>query len=227
MRFDQQQLEWIRLHDRFHRNCQIDYNSLAAPFVSVHDPRVSDSSAPTILLIGKATARDWFAASYEHWRSRSALDRLAERRSVTIDFITNPNYRRARSSGFWQMWKRLKDVTGGAVIWSNVAKIGTRRGNPNWRLVEAEAELAIATLKAEVEQYKPRLIFFVTGYFARYEVVVPFLAASMNTVQNEHGIFLRRGGGKGNPAVLWTGHPERKHRDTIERWLKEVRRLLR
>jgi hypothetical protein len=227
MTLGQQEIKWIRLHDRFQTTCPVNCDQLAAPFLSVPDPTDSDPLAPAVLFVGKATRGDWFANSYVDSRSRTAQSRLKERRGVTTDFLKNPAFERYRSSGFWQMWKRVKALTGGAVIWSNVAKIGTKQGNPSWQLVEAEADLAIATLKAEVAHYRPRLIIFVTGEFARFEVVTKLLGVPKETSQDKHGIFLRRRGEPRNPAVLWTGHPERRDGDTIDRWLKEVRGLLR
>lgn len=226
MTLDRLQKEWIRSHDRFRKDCPVRFSDVAAPFVSVGDPDVSGNSSPTILFVGKATGGDWFSGRYAQKVSMPLSDRLAERRETTSRFLTARRYAHNRATGFWRMLQALKEDTRGTVIWSNVTKIGTRRGNPPPALVEVEADLAIATLRAEVEDYDPQLIIFVTGYFARFEVVAPFLHVRKRTDHDSHWIFHCRRRAPGKPAALWTGHPQGKSRDVVDLWLKEARRLL-
>ena len=221
---DEAQTAWIELHDRL-RDLPKNQGRLAAPFVSTPDPTPYDHSRPAVMLVGQATRGEWFAPNYERVRSRPLPERLRERRLATANFLTNPVYAKHRRSAFWRVLGRLKSLAGGQVIWSNVAKIGIRSGNPDWRLVVAQADLATATLQAEIDHYHPKLVVFVSGYLGRHEVLAPLLNIAREQSSDRNGIFHIRYPERNRPALLWTCHP-RSTRANPCAWLEVVTELL-
>lgn len=225
MKLYQAYAEWLALRDQLVEAPTPETSGLAAPFFSVPDPTPSNPTSRPIMFIGKATNRNWFIDSYEDSRSLKIAKRIEERRSVTKTFLTDPQYRQHRISRFWRMWKKLREMTEAPVIWSNAAKIGAGTGNPGCETVERQAELAISTLRAEVNEYKPRMLIFVTGYFARYEIVAPFLGLPLDQEKDSRGTFYTRRRSGDEPAVLWTGHPGWPGAP-IGHWVEEAVELL-
>jgi hypothetical protein len=217
MELDELYLRLIRvtypeLDDRFP-------SRLAGPFLSIEDPTDQDPNAPRILLVGKATDGAWELKSF---LSTNVESQLHERREQTKAFLLSPKSR----PGFWTLWRALKAETGGAVIWSNVTKIGARTGNPDWKIVQAQADLSIEILRAEIETYRPALLFFVTDVFARHEIVSKLLDVPRDTEADSNGIFLARERKDGAPAVLWTAHPGRKPSALRSQWVERALDLL-
>jgi hypothetical protein len=226
MTLNQMQKKWITFHDELCKGFAQNRCKLAAPFLSVADPTPCANSTPAIMLVGQATRGDWFYPKYEPKLLLPISERLLERRRATSAFLTDGAYARNRRSAFWIMWRRMKNLTRGPVIWSNVAKVGTWAGNPPWRVVAAQSNLAIATLNAEIETYNPRLIVFVTGYFGRHEIVSKLLKVSRDLTEAPNGIIYSRVRTRTRPAVLWTGHPRARQRQTLSKWHAKIDRLL-
>ncbi len=226
MKLYQVYAEWLALRDQLVEAPTPETSGLAAPFFSVPAPTPSKPTSRPIMFIGKATNGEWLSESYENCRSRLISDRIEERRNATKAFLTENKYKRYRGSGFWRMWKALKERTGAPVIWSNAAKIGAKNGNPSWEALEPQAELAINTLHAEVSEYRPQMLDFVTGYFARHEVVAPFLGLPIDQEKDSRGIVFTHRRSGDEPAVLWTGHPGRQGTQVIEQWVEEAVGLL-
>lgn len=226
MKLYQAQSEWLTLYNQLAETPIPGTFRAAAPFFSIPDPTPYNLASRPVLLVGQATRAGWFADSYENSRSQSISERVEERRCATKNFLTESEFKRYRNSGFWRMWKKLKRKTEAPVIWSNAAKIGALTGNPPWKAVDAQAELAICTLHAEIDEYKPQMLIFVTGYFARHEIVAPFLGLPKEIEKDGHGLIYTRKRNRDKPAILWTGHPGRQSSSTVEQWLDEALRLL-
>lgn len=67
-----------------------------------------------------------------------------------------------------------------SIIWSNVAKIGSREGNPEGILLSAQKDLAERTMRREIEEYDPVLVVFATSKYAG-DVIKRALTSPMMT----------------------------------------------
>jgi hypothetical protein len=52
------------------------------------------------------------------------------------------------------------------LVWSNLCKIGQIRGNPSDKLVDEQFDLAVETLRLEIQTYGPKIVLFVTDEYA-------------------------------------------------------------
>ena len=128
---------------------------------------------------------------------------------------------------FWSFARRLNSLTGGNsdelenIAWSNLCKIGTRYGNPGDDLVEAQADLAIATLRQEWTELNPTLIVCVAEGYQEHLIyrafeVIQNINDGFNVVTTSSGKFWVRSALNGMPAFLWMKHPQGKPREYIE-----------
>jgi hypothetical protein len=221
---------WIELFDElFH----IDGAQIAAPFFSV-----PATQARSILYVGKATAKDWNRVDFcSQPPFENMKERREQRRECTKNFLIEhaPRY----NSGFWHFAKELnaeaakkwnQRVTSAFqhITWTNICKIGALKGNPRGFLMEKQRDIAVETLRLEIELYKPQLICFVTWDYA-FDLVKKVIGdpndASWDQTESEEWIWWRKATGK-LPAIVLSGHPERKSTKTRERWLKRVWSLL-
>lgn len=213
------QLEWIEKFDEMWS--QDDDRELAAPFLSVGDHLGEPTGVGPILLVGKATDKDWQLNKFLSTSGRPLQERVDDRRAVTRNHLA---YRHEhQSSAFWRFWKSLHDI-GSPVIWTNLAKIGVIRGNPEHKHLAAQAELACRTLRAEIAEYLPSLVV-IAGDYAKSEIVLPVFGKRSDWSESDDFEFcwIERIGS--DPAVLWTDHPERKLKVRVQRWLKKAREL--
>jgi len=197
-------------------------DKLAAPFLSVADSLAEPSGIGTILLVGKATKGDWKLDKFEA-QSGSPIDiRIEKRRKATRDHLDAEKDN--QSSAFWRFWMSLHQI-GSPVIWTNRAKIGVVKGNPSGANLRAQVELARDTLNAEVAEYGPSLVVIV-GDYAGDEIICPvFGLIGEWKKDNDDGVWwIDRT--DSSPAVLWTGHPERKRGEQVARWLDRARALV-
>ncbi len=130
------------------------------------------------------------------------------------------------SGPFWSFAKRLSRLAKGnpeelgRIAWSNLCKIGTVTGNPDNALVNAQAELAVETLRQEWVELEPTLIVCVAmGY--QEQLVYQALGV---TQDHEDGFeevpcngssLWRRPALDGMPAFLWMKHPQGKLHDYL------------
>lgn len=216
------QIEWIRLHDQL--GDSFDGQLLAAPFFSMPDDSRVEGQERPILLVGQATAGCWGIEDFGKARAKSVRECVAERLSCTAGHLEWRKNADQKPSAFWRFRSGLEQISK-VVIWTNLAKIGVQEGNPKWRLVRMQSELACRTLDAEVELYNPSLIVLVTGDFGRHEVVWPMFGrrdawqsdAVTGYRWQERSVF-------GIP-VLWTGHPGMKLATDLQQWLRKAREL--
>jgi hypothetical protein len=96
---------------------------------------------------------------------------------------------------------------------------------PSGKLLEAQRDLAVKTLREEIETYRPRLVVFVTGCFAEALVreVVYDLQDTSREKENVDLWWRRRTNSL--PAMLWTRHPQGARRDFLDQCLNVVRKL--
>jgi hypothetical protein len=220
MSFADCQRAWIGKFEEM-RKADIDLE-LAAPFLSVLDGLQQPTGAGSVLLVGKATDKDWRLGDFLLASRRSTEERIQERRAATRDHLASE--RRRQTSAFWRFWRSLHEV-GSPVIWTNLAKIGVTRGNPGHKHLTAQATLACQTLNAEVAEYRPSLIV-IAGDYARFEIVHPVFGgrAAWREPDDFEFCWIERKGPA--PAVLWTDHPERKLKARVERWLEKSAELV-
>jgi hypothetical protein len=197
---------------------------LAAPFFSVKTDATNRAQRP-ILLVGKATHKDWCLKSFEEALELSIPERLEGCRKTTQKWLELQ--RQSQSRMFWRFWKQIYDI-GPQVIWTNLAKIGTLKGNPPLNCIQDQSDLACRTLNAEVEEYKPQLIVLVSAGFAVREIVYPaFNTRSRNQWQEfkleDKDDYCQLKGVPGRPTVLWFNHPQLKSAKLKNLWLEKIR----
>jgi hypothetical protein len=214
--------KWI---EKFYeiRNRFNDTPALAAPFLSVSDPRDKPAGVGPILLTGKATAGDWGLDRFLSNEGQSFEQQAEERRASTLRHLC---YRGDhQTSAFWQFWKKLHEI-GSPVIWTNLVKIGVTHGNPNSRLIEEQCELAHLTLKAEIAEYKPALVVLVSSDFAKDQIVYRIWPQKTWGISDFDGTCWIRKDGE-IPPVLWTDHPQGKPPERSAHWLEKANWLMR
>ncbi len=233
---DSLERKWIELFDEL--RCAADTkDKIAAPFLSI---RAAEERS--ILYVGKATAKDWYrddsAFGPPHPINKEAMDaRVKERYECAQEFVQNvaPTY----NSGFWQFarelsaeaakkWKVPFESPLQHITWTNICKIGALKGNPRGLLFSKQRDLAIETLREEINLYKPQLICFVTWNYA-WDLVREVFGDSTDEfwdqARNDEWIWCRRPR-DGMPTALLTGHPERKPENLRKKWLNTARELL-
>jgi hypothetical protein len=103
------------------------------------------------------------------------------------------------------------------ITWTNICKIGTLKGNPSGFLLKEQSDLAIETLRHEIELYNPQLICFVTWDYG-WNLVKAALGdpsdASWDQTGNAESIWYKPPK-SGLPGALLTGHPERKRTEQM------------
>ncbi len=207
---------------------------LAAPFLSVAPPAYRPGSPGTIMLVGKATSGDntlGEAPIHDRYNLAAVQERY---RAVIEDQLT-----RAYTSPFLNFAERLSkkglQYTIGKLqpfdnlIWTNLTKIGTRKGNPAGSLTGAERHLIAETLAAEIKIYRPRLVVVTTGFY-RFGLVREILTALSGEDGKDQMYSASRLWAKtktaNGPAYLWTMHPQGKRAVTLEDWITEADALM-
>lgn len=204
---------------------RIDPKELAGPFVSVRPPN-HDALVPLVLYVGKATDGCWYRKEF------LARGDLEERRERTTRFLQEDAL--SGSTDFWrfgnQLSRLMAEKSGRKIqalqnlVWTNLSKIGVLEGNPKHPLRKAERDLAIETLRLEIDFYHPNLIVFVT---ADYEGDLINAAVgdpgeiSWHKERAKQGIWWREARDL-MPTMLWTYHPERKKQELRELWLQRA-----
>lgn len=214
--------KWIKLHDDLRKK----HFNLAAPFFSVPHPMESTTPIRPVLLVGKATDGCWYLEEYDKKHNLPVEERVTERLDTTRAFLQNCVLTGEANSAFWKFWNCLQSIDDAPAIWTNIAKIGDRTTNPDENLLKEQEALAISTLRAEIEVYKPRLIVVVTGDFAGRQIVEPvFNPDGANWEKDKSGQWpfwwLKQ-----VPPVLWTYHPQGKSNNELERWCSKAKELL-
>jgi hypothetical protein len=222
---------WLEKWDEM-REISRPHVTLAAPFTSVD---VDRQLPQTIMLVGKATHGNWCMDSFEKARSKSELERVQERKDATINFLKDcaPTY----PSAFWGFYRDLSKSIRANTIWTNIAKIGVCRPqgekksiNPSGPFLKAQKELAIETLAAEVLEYAPDLVLFVTAGDDPLDGIVTLVCGSEREWEKKsllagNPVWIRRRS-TNHPPVLCTGHPGYKSGAVRKAWIMETSELM-
>lgn len=215
-------LEWIELHKVLDKSMN---GRVTAPFFS---SAAFDHPQYCVLLVGKATAGDYWLGSYKRALRESPETAMRERLRRNREFLSGGGNR----GPFWRFVERVAelrpDLGWDGVIWSNVAKIGCLKGNPSGPLLSAQEDLARRTLVQEVREYKPAVVVFVTANYADEIINDAFGFTSAGWESSPKGtpdpeVWLKRGS-RDFPKVrfLWVRHPQGKTRRQIDYWTQKT-----
>lgn len=222
MRLSELQEKWIQLYDEL--GGAFDSHVLAAPFVSVPEDSGVAASARQILLLGKATDSGWDNEHFNSMKDPSLTERLEERRRFTLKHLKDIRDGNLNSSSFWRFRNSLESICS-QVIWTNLAKIGFEKGNPNLSFIKIQEELARQTLQAEMEEYKPVLVVLVTNKFAAEEIAHPVFGHRDSWEQPDDSMWFKEAT-QTEPPMLWVDHPGFKLKKKLDRWLEKARKLV-
>lgn len=224
--------EWIELHEILERDFKREKNPNrrpTAPFLSAAGKTKREGG---ILVVGKATDGDYWSHDYRDALQRSLDDAIDDRLELNRRFVRCEGNRRA----FWKFLCGLVDRDADpdldGVIWSNVAKIGSRKGNPSGRLLSAQRDLAGRTLIEEVREYRPQLVVFVTANYADKIISDAFGFTDAGWKNSPKGApdrevwWLRHSPDFPKARFLWVQHPQGKTREQIDYWTKKARKLI-
>ena len=218
------------MHDELCASYDPEGRYLAGPFLSTPDPDQVEDTHFSIMLVGQATKGNWFLPQFEECRERklSIEDRVMQCREHTLDFQADGHYRKFKNSDFWRFMRDLKEALDTQVIWTNLAKIGLQYGNPRGQVLSDQSDLAIATLRAEVREYRPQLVVLVSGGFAVKEIVYPTFDTRTRNEWQEFQLeakddYCLLESTKIHPTILWFNHPRGKSGHAKNRWIEIIR----
>jgi hypothetical protein len=209
--------EWIKLHSSLEER----YKGVAAPFLSAASKKKRQRR---ILVVGKATAGDWWLGSYRKSLVRSTDEAIRDRLSRNRELVRSEGNHGAFWRFFCALVDRDSDPEFDGVIWSNFAKIGTKSGNPGKSLLSAQSDLAERTLRREITEYKPALVVIVTGTYAG-EFINHALERT-NRDWKKSGKDRDTWWTKGKPSFLWTRHPQGAGKQEADFWIDKARNLM-
>jgi hypothetical protein len=223
--------KWDEMQSIKHRTI-----TLAAPFLSVDIRPVPPPyiEPKVILYVGKATHQDWWLDRFLSARNWSIANRIRERKLTTMWFLDE--YPQNQNSAFWQFSRALSESVDAKIVWTNIAKIGVKRPsdekktiNPFQEFLEAQKDLAVETLFAEISEYEPDLVVLVTGGDRPYrQLCMDAFHGWGNwtecSVNDDSVQFIRRSGA--HPPVLLVSHPAIKATSEIAGWVAKARQLL-
>jgi len=230
------QIECIALYHRLTTENTANKDYYAAPFLSCEPSGYFSTSGKKILFVGQATDRQYF---FDEFHSASTVDgpngynsQLIERRSApkkVFDAVETET----RKSAFWTLAQKLSELgfrNADAkrsfmenLVWSNVAKIGAKRGNPTKKFLKPQIELSKETLRAEIAYYKPDIIYVAHSSFGE-EIVNKddkSVFGSDGWIKDHDDIWYRREG-KNGPIIFASDHPGRKRKLLPSKWLSVV-----
>jgi len=230
------QAEWIKTWDKLAEYGSLDQNKFAAPFLSIEPEGYRNFKGTKILFIGQATMGDFYLDKFLNaakiFGSNRFESRVAERLDRSREFFTwqaKGNY----SSDFWRLGNELSIIGSNELptknsnmmnlVWSNIAKIGVKKGNPKGKYLDFQIDLAIETLFAEISYYSPDLIYIAHGVFGAVIVNKIF---DHNDWEKPREDFWFKRRSSGHPAVVASDHPGRKRKNDISEWLKITRSLI-
>jgi hypothetical protein len=222
--------EWLKLFHELRGPLGPDRGQIAPLFLSVRPLGYDPLAKPSVLYIGKATNGQW------NWKCDPRSLTVEKTREYTRSFILKEA--ETYNSTFWrfagELSKRVAAANGQSnqlqnLVWTNLCKIGVVRGTPRERIVLAQRDLAVRTLRLEIEAYRPKLIVFVTGDFG--DGIIAELVRDPEWKSWHHNGRKRQLGWWRKPigqmpAILWADHPQGKPLAVREAWLNQVEQLL-
>jgi hypothetical protein len=219
----------------------LNHNYFAAPFISCELDGYHTTRGSKILYVGQATAGDWFLEQYleeKNLETNQGFEKsLQERLLCTKRFFKGGG----RNSQFWRFAKKLSgsgSQNGAALIeplenlvWSNLVKIGVKNGNPKGLYYIKQKDIAVQTLRLEIQYYKPDLIYIAHGRYGGEIVDSVFdYKPGLWNEENWNGFWFRERS-KEFPPIIRSDHPGIrlkgiKTTEKHEKWLKKVHELL-
>jgi hypothetical protein len=183
--------------------------NVAAPFISYCPASYAPGRYPSVLYVGRATHGGWYRS--EFLRQQTMRQQFSERQTVAREFLEGD----AIASPFWNFARTLIRELGEAswrigtarnFIWSNLCKIGDTRHNPSGQALEHQRDHSIRVLTAEIAEYSPRLVMFVTGNYENSLIgrIVDDPKEKHWHRHRQRDVWWR----PGKPAFLWTSHPQ-------------------
>jgi hypothetical protein len=220
--------EWIDLHAVLSKGEYKGIQTPAAPFFSAASEVKCRSR---ILLVGKATAGGWWAEDYQCCFRKSKHAVIHDRLNHNLDFVRHGG----NGGPFWKFFERLANINQkfarDSVVWSNVAKIGSLVGNPRGLLLSVQADLAERTMLAELEEYSPKIVIFVTGSDKGLDRIitrtlgVPEDSWISSERKDRNAKVSNVWWTENKPPAVWTRHPQGAKALEIEYWVKKLREL--
>jgi hypothetical protein len=193
--------DWMNLFRRVQENGQV-----AGPFLSVNS-----AERCAVLLVGKATRGAWYREKLQ------GSTTVQEWRQQTSEFIRG-EIEAGYTTPFWSfartLQQELRPHSEGRglpnIVWSNLCKLGVINGNPEGAVLKLQRELAIETLRAEIAEYAPNLVVFLTSGYGPN--MVPAIVDDLehrlwNKEEEETGLWWRDRS-ESMPPIIWTDHPE-------------------
>jgi len=232
--------EWLRLFTEMRHNpgkYRIDAGQLAAPFLSTPASNTYTAGRHgTVMLVGKATSglnTLGSAAVADAYKPET----VKQRTPAVFDEVTAGIER----SQFLRFAQRLSEAVAEAagisirpfdnLIWTNLAKIGVRSGNPSGAYFNAQMELAVETLAAEITHYRPSLVVASMAWFGYGPLrrAIPEMwddHPNHPTRRTNRPDWWSHPANNGRPAILWTMHPQGKPLKVLDAWLDEAQKLV-
>jgi hypothetical protein len=215
-------LEWIKLFNGLQTDSKI-HGPVTAPFVSVKPFGYDPSVNPCILYVGKAEG-GYGTEDRDKFLQCPTIDQLS---NATTDFLEKVKAGKCHTP-FWNFARRLSNSNLQNLVWTNVCKLSVigNNGNPTGRLFEVQKDLAIKTLKAEIETYRPHLVIFITGRFAESLIrkVVGDDHDTSWTKKNEDLWWRKKT--EELPAMMWTRHPQGARRVLLDQIAQVAKNIL-
>ena len=135
---------WMKLYsdlqnhpDRF----GINFENVAGLFLSDFPKNYTVHTENRILFVGKATGKDWFKNDYPNT--------VEGRKRCTRDFLEGHIETGEYNSAYWNFARRLSYLASDTdaspspvfknLIWTNLAKIGVQKGNPNGKYLQLQS----------------------------------------------------------------------------------------
>lgn len=244
------ELKYIELYKDLLSRRDLDANRLAAPFIS--SPMEGYWESPLrVMYVGKATGGEWGydVFSFEELAFQGGIEPTAfldKTKSCTRKFLGWVGEGRYNPA-FWRFAHKLSQeayAIGGTtgrplanLLWTNVAKLGVKEGNPGGQYLWSQVDLARAMLKAEVQHYRPHAIVICTGIYANGEGNSPDIVHSVfgsvdlkdwqkpvDTLwwrpSSLHEFGLKN---DHTPIVVSIiDHPQGKRREVVEKWIDVI-----
>lgn len=229
---------WQRWIEKRAEICRrLNDEDCGAPFVSVAPPHYDPQRIPSILYVGKAT-RGWWGDQEVQGGPLLQPDKFtpANLEHYVAAWLEKEIWSGGwrRPGPFWYFAGSLSETLANTsnttvgrlenLVWTNICKIGVSEGNPSGQCLRLQKELAVETLKCEIEHYRPGLIVFVTGDYASDVIDQVVDPHSWKKDFEGDGYWWRPARGH-EPPMLWTYHPQGKSRSVRDKWLKKAQEL--
>lgn len=190
-------------------------------------------SKSEIMLIGRALNGwywNWRAGSVrEPNKSRRTVERALQDASTTsqcpLQWVTerrgSTQEYNTKKSAFWRLGRGLVEAQGmkqraeqdwaSRLIWSNLYKVAPAgRLNPNSTLQDVEFYLSLRLLELELQEWKPQLVIFATGWKNWAQFFIPDLAKPGRWVKGGSQYLEAHGTLRSGGRFVVVPHPARK-----------------